>query len=93
MFICEGVFKACRLHNIGLPAISVFSNDPKPLTNWLWMQNKTVVAICDPDNAGRKLAKFGDYYLVPDKPFDECTDREVLNHLFSFVQQQKITLA
>ena len=61
VFLTEGVFDACRLTEKGYSALAVLSNNTgKDLSNWLAMLNRRVVAVCDNDDAGRKLAKFGD---------------------------------
>jgi hypothetical protein len=61
LFLTEGIFDAARITEVGHSAIAVIGNNPKPLTEWLWMirQSRRVVAVCDPDAAGQKLAKFG----------------------------------
>lgn len=61
LYITEGIFDAARITEVGHSAIAVIGNNPKPLTEWLWMirQSRRVVAVCDPDAAGQKLAKFG----------------------------------
>lgn len=61
LFVCEGVFDACRLTEVGCAAVAVLSNNTGwDLKNWLSCLNRRVVAVCDNDAAGRKLAKFGD---------------------------------
>jgi DNA primase len=61
VFLTEGVFDACRLTEKGYSALAVLSNNTgKDLSNWLSMLNRKVVAVCDNDDAGRRLAKFGD---------------------------------
>jgi DNA primase len=61
VFVCEGLFDAARLTERGFSALAVLSNNPSPdLRNWLTCLNRKVVAVCDNDAAGRKLAKFGD---------------------------------
>lgn len=60
VFVCEGVFDACRLTEKGCAAVAVLSNNPTAdLANWLACLNRRVVAVCDNDPAGRRLAKFG----------------------------------
>jgi DNA primase len=60
VFLTEGIFDACRLTKLGATAFAVLTNNPSPdLRNWLYMLNRKVVAVCDNDNAGKKLAKFG----------------------------------
>ena len=61
VFLCEGVFDACRMTERGYSALAVLSNNTgSDLKNFLFMLNRKVVAVCDNDDAGRKLAKFGD---------------------------------
>lgn len=64
LFLVEGIFDAVRLHNLNLPAISVFSNDPKHLKNQINLLGVTrrIIPICE-DKAGMKLAKYGDEYI------------------------------
>jgi len=62
LFVTEGVFDAARLTAKGVSAIATLSNDLDDTTReWLYIVKATrfVVAICDNDAAGRKLAKFG----------------------------------
>lgn len=67
LFVTEGVFDACRLSYLGYSAIATLSNDVDDSTSrWLWMVRKfrRIVAVCDNDNAGRRLAKFGHFSHV-----------------------------
>jgi hypothetical protein len=67
LFLTEGVFDACRITERGFSALAVLSNDPsKDLKGWLRSLNRKVVAVCDNDAAGRKLAKFGDVAVFCD---------------------------
>lgn len=75
--ITEGVFKACRLHNWGIPAVAMISNDPKPARSWLSVLNRKIVSICDPDVSGSKLAKFGDVAIIPEWYLDDATDDQI----------------
>ncbi len=60
LFLTEGLFDAARLTSMGYPALATLSNDPgKDFRSWLWTLNRKVVAVCDNDPAGRKLAKYG----------------------------------
>jgi DNA primase len=60
VFVTEGIFDAARLTELGQPALAVLSNDPSVDTrNFLNCLGRRVVAVCDPDRAGRKLAKVG----------------------------------
>lgn len=60
VFLTEGVFDAARLTERGYSALAALSNNPaKDLHNFLSCLNRKVVAVCDNDQAGRRLAKFG----------------------------------
>lgn len=61
LFLTEGVFDAARLTERGVSAVAALSNNPTAdFRNWLTCLNRKVVAVCDNDVAGRRLAKFGD---------------------------------
>lgn len=76
VFVCEGIFDACRLTELGCAAIAVLSNNPtNDLKNWLVMLNRRVVAVCDSDAAGYKLAKFGNEAVFTyDKDLGDSSD-------------------
>lgn len=80
VFLTEGLFDAARLTERGYPALAVLSNNPNAdLINWLLCLNRTVVAVCDNDKAGRKLAAFGHYavYTPSEKDLGDSSDAEV----------------
>ncbi len=59
LFVCEGIFDACRLTNHGASAIALLSNNPTDATKrWLWTvrQFRPVFSVCDSGPSGRKLA-------------------------------------
>jgi hypothetical protein len=65
VYLTEGIFDACRMTGLGQSALaSLCNNPPKDYKNWLRMLNRPIVAVCDNDVAGMKLAKFGDYVEV-----------------------------
>ena len=67
VFITEGVFDAARITERGVSAVAVLSNDPTlDVANFLTCLGRKVVAVCDNDAAGRKLAKFGDVAVFTD---------------------------
>lgn len=68
VFLIEGIFDAARLTNLGYSALATMSNNPpKDYKNWLHLLRRPIVAVCDNDAAGRKLAKFGDFVeIVPE---------------------------
>jgi 5S rRNA maturation endonuclease (ribonuclease M5) len=62
LFITEGVFDAARISYFGYAAVATLSNDIGASTaNWLSTvrSSRLVVAICDNDAGGRRLAKYG----------------------------------
>lgn len=60
VFLTEGLFDAARVTEKGFSALAVLSNDAgTDLKNFLTCLNRKVVAVCDNDAAGKKLAKFG----------------------------------
>ena len=77
IFLTEGIFDACRMTEVGQSAFATLANNPpKDYKNWLEMLNRPIIVVCDNDDAGRKLAKFGDYVeVVPDdKDLGEAPD-------------------
>lgn len=86
LFLTEGIFDAARLTARGYSAIATFSNDVSFTTaKWLWTVRKSrmVVAVCDNDAAGRKLAKFGHQHHVVTgaKDLGDASDEYVLDFL------------
>lgn len=75
--VVEGVFDAIRLINEGVPTLALLSNDPKRFRPFFRALNKRVVAVCDNDTAGRKLAKIGTFSLTcSEKDVDDMSDKE-----------------
>lgn len=67
LFITEGVFDAARLTYFGCSAIATLSNDvDDSLARWLWLVGKSrpVIAVCDNDAAGRRLARSASFRHV-----------------------------
>lgn len=64
LFLTEGIFDACRFTSKGYSAIAALSNNPKPLKSWLSVLNRPIVAVCDGDTSGLKLANYGHEYHV-----------------------------
>lgn len=88
LFVTEGVFDAVRIHNLGLPAVALLANDPKPFRPWLSCLNRHIVAVCDNDTAGKKLAKFGDSVITVQKEgadLGDLTDAEVEGLLWEWL--------
>jgi hypothetical protein len=76
VFLTEGIFDAARLTERGYSALAALTNDPqRDFKNWLNLLDRKVVAVCDNDNAGRRLAKFGDVAVfTEDKDLGEADD-------------------
>ena len=83
IYLVEGIFKACRFHNYGLNSLAVLGNDPKHLKDWLNSLGYNIVSVCDGDNAGKKLAKYGNttHYLPDEVYVDDMTEYEFLSLL------------
>ena len=59
VFVCEGIFDAARLTELGKPAIAVLSSNPDSSTcNFLSCLGRPTIAVCDNDTAGKQLAKY-----------------------------------
>lgn len=81
VFLCEGVFDACRLTHRGYSALAVLSNNTGwDLKNWLGCLGRRVVAVCDNDDAGKRLAKFGDQAVF-------CTEHDLGDSPEEFVTE------
>jgi len=65
IFITEGLFDAARLTNKNQTAFAMLcGNPPKDYYNWLHSLNRPIVAVCDNDPEGKKLAKFANYFEI-----------------------------
>lgn len=65
IFITEGIFDAARLTHRNQTAFATLCNNPqKDFKNWLECLARPIIAVCDNDSAGKKLAKFGNYYEI-----------------------------
>ena len=83
LFVTEGVFDACKLHNLGLPAVAVLANDPKSLRPWLGSLARLTVAVCDDDAAGAKLGRLCRVSLTSQggKDLGDMTQQQVVDFL------------
>lgn len=84
LFVTEGLFDAARVTWNGFSAVCIFSSDAgKATLGWLNLvkQFRPVVAICDSDAPGRKLAKTGHtaYTVQSGKDFNAADESEVQN--------------
>lgn len=80
LFVTEGIFDAVRLTELKQPAFALLSNDPSwDIRNYLGCLPRKVIAICDDDKAGRKLAKCGDTSIViKDGDLGDASDEFVI---------------
>lgn len=77
IYLTEGIFDACRMTNVGYSGLATLANNPpKDYKNWLQLLHRPIIAVCDNDTAGIKLAKFGDHVeIVPgNKDLGESND-------------------
>lgn len=77
VFACEGIFKAVRFHRFNVSAVALLGNDSKQYMNQMHLLNRKVIAICDPDDAGKKLAKVGHVAPEMEKYADDMSDAEI----------------
>jgi hypothetical protein len=89
IFLVEGIFKACRFHNNNCNSIATLSNNPKPIMSWLHSLGYSVHTVCDGDQAGRKLAKFGNSHTyLPDGVYvDEMSDEAIKELIKSITEK------
>lgn len=64
LLLCEGIFDACRLHTIGVPALAVLGSDPVHLHQWFSLFSQPVISVVQGDVAGQKLAKYGSCQIL-----------------------------
>lgn len=75
--LTEGIFDACRLHNHGIPAIAVFSSNPKQLRPWLKLIPRKLIGI--EDNDGRSfIGRFTNITMTTnEKDLGDSSEEEV----------------
>jgi hypothetical protein len=88
LFVTEGLFDACRIHNCNLPALALLQNDPKPFRSWLHTLNRTIIGICDDDEAGFKLKKHCHLSLTVTGAHDmgDMTDEQARSFLSDYIK-------
>lgn len=60
LYIVEGIFDACKPHNMGLNCIAVLGSNPSNLSSWIKTLPNYKIAIGDGDKAGKVLTTYGD---------------------------------
>jgi DNA primase len=89
LYVVEGLFDAARLHSVGLSALAVFCNNPVRLHKWLDNLARPVVAVCDGDKAGIKMASnFNRYVLLPEGEDVSSLSDEAFKQLLKDASQQ-----
>lgn len=92
VFIVEGIFDAARLTNRGVSAIAVLSNNPTQDTkNFLYSLGRMIVAVCDNDSAGKKLAKLGHVAVLTEGKDLGDSDEAFIDNLLSRFRLQPST--
>jgi DNA primase len=87
LFVTEGIFDACRVHNLGLPCIAVLSNSPIRLKSWLNTLPCKVITICDNDKAGELLKELSKNSITikNGKDLGDSSEEEVRELLKEFI--------
>lgn len=87
LFVVEGIFDACRLHNLGLPCVATLCNDPKHLKSWLNTLSSKLVSVCDGDSAGLKLRNVSDesVLLNDGKDLGDMEEKEIMELLREYI--------
>ncbi len=83
IYVTEGIFKAAVLHRLGYNAIAVLTSTPKRLKPWFRIMKATwnLVAIGDPDDAGRKLVNMVKSGFQSPFDLDEMSDEDIIELL------------
>lgn len=90
LFITEGIFDACRIHNFGFPAIAVLTSNPKPLKNWLNSINRVIIGVCDPGPSGKYMKRYCDvYHTMSDADLGDTPEMDVFYILENLLNEAK----
>lgn len=77
LVVCEGIFDACRLHNVSVPAVALLTSSHKHFRNWLFSLNRKVYKV--EDDHGSKLGPYPSLVLPEGREdLGDCTDEEVV---------------
>jgi len=78
VFLTEGIFDAARMTFLNFSALATMTNNPpRDYINFLLFLNRPIIAVCDNDDAGRKLAKFGHYTEVPETDLGDAPEEYI----------------
>lgn len=82
IFIVEGVFDACRLHNLGLCALALLGCDIEHIKEQLFLLGIKLVPVCEGDEPGKKLEKLATHeeviYLPEGLDLGDMTEESIL---------------
>ncbi len=76
VYLVEGVFKAVKLHRLGLAAIALMGSETKQHMSQLSLMGRPYIGIGDNDPAGERFARKLNGFTSP-IDLDEMTDEEV----------------
>ncbi len=89
VFLCEGVFDACRLHKLGLQALALLGSDVEHIKEQLFMLGVKLIPICEGDEAGQKLAKLATHkevvYLPEGYDLGDMSEVEILKIIKKYI--------
>ena len=71
IYLVEGVWEAVVGWCFGIPCVAVLGCNPKSYKNWLNCLPNKIIPLCQPDDAGKKLASFGNAIFL-DGDLDDC---------------------
>jgi len=79
LYLVEGAFDACPLHNLEENCLATLSNNPQHLKMWLRSLGYYTIALCEGDKAGRMLSKVADeaIYLPDGKDIGDLTYKQI----------------
>lgn len=91
LFVCEGIFDAITLIEAGYNAIAILSNNSVRIRNTLELSPVPVIAVCDGDSQGAKLAKICDraIYLPEGEDPNSMGAKHLKDYLEAVLGEQK----
>ena len=87
VYVVEGVFKASKLHRLGVASVALMGSEVDRHLNQLMLMGRPFVAIGDNDAAGKKFASRLGGFVAP-LDLDEMDDDKVLELLDEDYQQR-----
>lgn len=81
IFLTEGVFDACRIHELGLCALALLGSDVEHLKEQLFLLGIKLIPVCEGDEAGKKLEKLATteevIYLEEGRDLGDLEEEEI----------------